>query len=87
MNIEYMVNELVAPYVVLVAKDGSRFVPVEGKCKLSYNDTLYDLIAESDEATAVALVNSRSEVNTKAKETKALALAALSRVASLQAAK
>jgi hypothetical protein len=87
MITEYMRNEKVAAYVVLVAKDGSRFVPVEQDCKVTYDDTIFDLIAESDGATALAKVDLHSEVGTREKESKSEAQASLGRVATVQAAK
>ncbi len=88
MIIEYRRDENTAPYVILVAKDGSRFVPVEQDCKVTYDDTIFDRIAEVDEATALAKIDLRSEVGTPhKKETKSYALAALSKVAAIQAAK
>ncbi len=88
MITEYMRDEKIAPYVVLVSKDGNRFVPVEQDCKVTYDDSLFDLIAESDVATANAKINLRNEVGTPRKqETKQAALATLAKVSSIQAAK
>ena len=88
MIIEYIRDKKVAPYVVLVAKDGSRFVPIENDCKVTYSDEIFDLIVESDKDTANSKINLRNESGTPRKhETKQEALATLTKVASIQAAK
>jgi len=88
MNTEYIRDGKVAPYVILVAKDGSRFIPIESDCKVSYNDAVFDLITETNEATAISKLNLRPETVSREKESKSLALSIMTKVASkIQAAK
>ncbi len=80
MLAEYIRDEKTAPYVVICAKDGTRFIVIGNDCKVSYDDTIYDRIAESDEVTALTKLGLKSEATTKDGESKADAIAALSAV-------
>jgi hypothetical protein len=83
MNTEYMRDEKVAPYVIIVAKDGSKFMVVDTDCKVSYNDAVYDRIAETDKGTALAKLALRTQkAGAKSHETKQDAINGVNKIAS-----
>jgi hypothetical protein len=82
MLAEYIRDEKIAPYVIICAKDGTRFIVIGNDCKVSYDDTIYDRIAESDEATALAKLGVKSETTTKDGESKTDAIALLTSITS-----
>ena len=56
-----MTTTLTKTYNAICAKDGSRFIQVEGDCNVSYNEAVYDLIQEDSKATAQSDLDGRSE--------------------------
>jgi len=56
-----MDTDLTKTYNAVCAKNGTKFIVVESGCRVSYDESIYDLIQEDVKATAQSNLDARSE--------------------------